>query len=162
MSRLLVVSSDCHAGLPPERYAEYLDPAFREPFKTALAAEIAEREAAAKLFMVDEFNNTWKEENWDLLQGAWDHDQREKVLDGDGIAVEVIFPDGVTEHNTPPFDAGLGLGTEGVVPEQQWAGARAHNRWLAELCNSNPGRHAGVAVIGVQDIAKCAKTRPTD
>ena len=27
----------------------------------------------------------------------------------DGIAAEVIFPDGITEKNTPPFGAGLGL-----------------------------------------------------
>jgi predicted TIM-barrel fold metal-dependent hydrolase len=149
LSRLLVVSSDCHAGLPPEQYSDYLDPEFRQPFKGALAREVAERQAAARLFMVDEFNNQWKDENWDLLQGAWDHDQRVKVLDGDGIAVEVIFPDGVTEHNTPPFDAGLGLGTEGVVPEQQWAGARAHNRWLSELCQMAPDRRIGLAVIPV-------------
>ncbi|MBJ21878.1 MAG: amidohydrolase [bacterium] len=147
MSRFFVVSSDCHAGLPPEQYGEYLDPEFREPFKLAFAAEVAERETASRLFMVDEFNKVWKEENWDQLQGAWDHDRRMKMLDGDGIAVEIIFPDGVTEHNTPPFDAGLGLGTEGVIPEQQWAGARAHNRWLVELCQMAPERRIGLAVI---------------
>ena len=40
-SRILVVSSDCPAGLPPERDSEHLDPAFRERFKTSLAAGIA-------------------------------------------------------------------------------------------------------------------------
>ena len=68
-----------------------------------------------------------------------------RVLDGDGIAGEVIFPDGITEMNMPPFGAGLSLPTENVVPELQWAGARAHNRWLAELCQMAPERRVGVA-----------------
>jgi len=33
------------------------------------------------------------------------------------------------------------------VPELQWAGARAHNRWLAELCQMAPERRAGVAIV---------------
>ena len=35
MDRHLVISSDCHAGLPPERYRDYLDPAHREVFDAA-------------------------------------------------------------------------------------------------------------------------------
>ena len=69
------------------------------------------------------------------------------MLDGDGIAGEIIFPDGITEMNMPPFGAGLSLPTENVVPELQWAGARAHNRWLAELCQMAPERRAGVAIV---------------
>jgi predicted TIM-barrel fold metal-dependent hydrolase len=59
----------------------------------------------------------------------------------------VIFPDGITEQNMPPFGAGLSLPTEEVVPELQWAGARAHNRWLAEFCQMAPERRAGVALV---------------
>ena len=40
-SRLLVISSDCHAGLPPERYRDYLDPEFREAFDQALPRALA-------------------------------------------------------------------------------------------------------------------------
>ena len=29
MSRFLIISSDCHAGLPTAEYRDYLDPAFR-------------------------------------------------------------------------------------------------------------------------------------
>lgn len=147
MSRHLVVSSDCHAGLPPEQYRAYLDPQYRERFDQEIAAQVAHREEMAKLFLVDEFNNKWKQENWTGLTGAWDHARRIEVLDGDGIAVEVVFPDGITEFNSPPFEAGLGLATEGVDPELQWAGARAHNRWLSELCSVTPERHVGVAVV---------------
>ncbi len=44
------------------------------------------------------------------------------MLARDGIAAEVIFPDGITEKNTPPFGAGLGLSPRDMVPELQWAG----------------------------------------
>ena len=69
------------------------------------------------------------------------------MLDADGIAAEIIFPDGITEINTPPFGAGLSMPTKDMVPELQWAGAMAHNRWLSEFCANNPDRHFGVAVI---------------
>ncbi|MCR9096273.1 MAG: amidohydrolase [bacterium] len=147
MTRHLAVSSDCHAGLPPERYRDYLESKHHDAFDRAVAAEAAQRDALGKLFLIDEFNEKWKLENWDGLTGAWDHDRRIEVLDGDGIAVEVIFPDGITENNSPPFDAGLGLGTEGVDPELQWAGARAHNRWLSEFCSITPERHIGLAIV---------------
>ncbi|NQZ95279.1 MAG: amidohydrolase [Myxococcales bacterium] len=158
MTRFLTVSSDCHAGLLPEHYREYLDPQYRELFDEELAAQQAQREMMSKLFLVDEFNTKWKADNWTGLTGAWDHDRRIEVLDGDGIAAEVIFPDGITENNSPPFGAGLGLPTEGVNPEQQWAGARSHNRWLSELCQMAPERHIGLAVVpALWDVDEAVK-----
>ena len=70
-----------------------------------------------------------------------------EAMDRDRVAGEVIFPDGITEMNMPPFGAGISLPTEDVVPELQWAGARAHNRWMAELCQMAPERRAGIAVV---------------
>ncbi|MEE8165079.1 MAG: hypothetical protein V3T64_05890, partial [Myxococcota bacterium] len=35
MDRDLVISSDCHAGLPPEQYRDYLDPQYCENVKLA-------------------------------------------------------------------------------------------------------------------------------
>ena len=77
------------------------------------------------------------------LTGAWDYKERLNMLARDGIAAEVIFPDGITEKNTPPFGAGLGLSPRDVVPELQWAGAMAHNRWLAQLCANDPAAISG-------------------
>ncbi|MBW2271153.1 MAG: amidohydrolase, partial [Deltaproteobacteria bacterium] len=45
MDRHLVISSDCHAGLLPGGYREYLDPEFREAFDVAHAKEIAATKA---------------------------------------------------------------------------------------------------------------------
>jgi predicted TIM-barrel fold metal-dependent hydrolase len=149
MDRYLVISSDCHAGLPPEKYRDYLDPQYREAFDAALPIQIAATEEAAEKFLVSEINEQWRRGREDQLAGAWDHDMRIQVLDNDGIAGEVLFPDGITEMNMPPFGAGLSLPTEDVVPELQWAGARSHNRWLAELCQMAPERRAGVAIVPI-------------
>jgi len=59
----------------------------------------------------------------------------------------VLFPDGITEQNAPPFGAGLSLKPWGVEPELQWAGARAHNRWIAEFCKEEPARRIGLAIV---------------
>ena len=147
MDRYIVISSDCHAGLPGEQYREYLEPRYRETFDQAYPLQVARIKAAEKAFLIQEINDSWREGIEQQLSGAWDHAERLRMLDGDGIAGEVVFPDGITEMNTPPFGAGLSLPTKDIVPELQWAGARAHNRWLAELCAQDPVRHFGVAVI---------------
>jgi len=147
MDRFLVISSDCHAGLPPERYRDYLDPQYRAAFDHALPIQLERTRGAAKLFLVDDVNAAWRKGRERALSGAWDGEERARVLDADGIAGEVIFPDGITEMNMPPFGAGLSLPTEEVVPELQWAGARAHNRWIAEFCQMAPERRAGVAIV---------------
>jgi predicted TIM-barrel fold metal-dependent hydrolase len=147
MDRHLVISSDCHAGLPPERYRDYLDPKHRAAFDQALPLQIEQTKLVAKKFLVGDINEEWRRGREAMLAGAWDHDARVRVLDADGIAGEVIFPDGITEMNMPPFGAGLSLPTENVVPELQWAGARAHNRWLAELVAMAPERRVGVAIV---------------
>ena len=115
MDRYLVISSDCHAGLQPEKYRDYLDPQYREAFDVALPIQIAATEEAARKFLVSEINADWRRGREDQLSGAWDHDQRLQVLDNDGIAGEVIFPDGITEMNMPPFGAGLSLPTEEIA-----------------------------------------------
>lgn len=150
--RILIVSSDTHAGLPPERYRDYVDPKYRETFDLALPIQTEAIKKSAKKFLVDETNAEWRKGHERELEGAWDSSTRIDVLEADGCVGEVIFPDGVTEMNTPPFGAGISLPTEGVDPELQWAGARAHNRWLAEFCAEAPGRRAGIAIVLIWDI----------
>ena len=40
MSRELVVSSDCHAGLPPGHYRDYLDPQYREQYQANIQVQL--------------------------------------------------------------------------------------------------------------------------
>jgi len=117
--RFLVISTDCHAGLPPEKYRDYLDPQYRAAFDQALPIQLQMTRAAEKQFLVADINAEWRRGRERALSGAWDHDARTDVMDGDGIAGEVIFPDGITEMNSPPFGAALGLPTENVVPALQ-------------------------------------------
>src|SRR5690606_28854969 len=98
-------------------------------------------------FLIQEVNEEWRRPIQKQLVGTWDHQERLNVLDSEGIAAEIIYVDGITERNSPPFGAGLSLPTEGIDPELQWAGARAHNRFLAELCAQAPERRHGVAVM---------------
>ena len=144
--RYTVISSDCHAGLPPDKYRDYVDPQHREVFDMALPMQESHTEKFERMFLVKEANEEWRSGVEAALTGAWDYQRRLEVLDGDGIAGEIIFPDGITERNAPPFGAGLALPTQGIMPDLQWAGARAHNRWLSELCARDPVRHFGVAV----------------
>ncbi|MCI0545962.1 MAG: amidohydrolase family protein, partial [Candidatus Rokubacteria bacterium] len=147
MDRHLVISTDGHAGLPPGEYRDYLDPEFREAYAGSLGLQLEQARALRRSMEIEEINRNWRRGIEKELTGAWDHAERLKVQDGDGIAVEVIFPDGLTENNAPPFGAGLSVGPRGGEYRTQWAGARAHNRWLAEFCQMAPGRRLGVAVV---------------
>lgn len=145
--RLIVVSSDCHAGLPIADYRPYVESRYHPMLDVAVPVQLEMMAKASKSFLIDEINEAWRAPIRQQLTGAWDYRERLNMLAQDGIAAEVIFPDGITENNTPPFGAGLGLSPRDAVPELQWAGAMAHNRWLAEFCANDPGRHIGVASI---------------
>ena len=145
--RLIVVSTDCHAGLPIADYKPYVETRYHEMMDVAVPIQLDMMEKASKSFLIQEINEAWRAPIRQQLTGAWDYQERVRMLAGDGIAAEVMFPDGITENNTPPFGAGLGLSPRDAVPELQWAGAMAHNRWLAEFCANDPARHIGVASI---------------
>ena len=92
-------------------------------------------------------SNRWAEDKSHGLAGAWDSERRNEILDADGVAAEILFVDGLTEQNSPPFGGDLGLMPVGVVPELQWAGIRSHNRWLSEFVAACPLRRFGLALI---------------
>jgi len=144
----LIVSSDTHAGLQVEEYRDYLESKFHPQFDTW----VLERHNHRRL--VEEVNGEyvakWEGDNAEGLRGAFDPEVRDKELDADGIAGEVIFADGdsVTGQESPPFGAGLAAG-QITDPALAFAGARAHNRWLVEFCATNPARRAGVALVPI-------------
>lgn len=180
MSRLLVVSSDCHAGALPHDYKNYMPEKFHnaaDAWWLTYAREMMQRmgtffdQEAVEQFAEqvgedgtgrfktsakDKAMSATDDELWSFLsdpdsmiaphRGEYDFEVRSKELDDDGIAGEIIFP------QMAPFGAGLMQYRHAIDPEQNLAGNRAYNRWLAEFCNKNPGRHAGVAIINVDDI----------
>lgn len=147
MDRHLIISTDGHAGLPMEGYRDYLESQYLDQFDEALKLQRESTAKAEENFLISEFNRNWRQGIEEDLTGAWDSDVRNRVLDGDGICAEVLFPDGITEMNAPPFGADLELRPDTVDPELQWAGARAHNRWMAEFCAASPLRRIGLAII---------------
>ncbi len=180
MSRVLLISSDCHAGALPDTYKSYMADKFHEAadqWWLVYAREMMQRmgtffdqEAA------DEFANKAGQEGSGKFQqdamskamaasddelrafladpdsviaprrGEYDAAIRLQELEADGIAGEVIFP------QMAPFRAPLMQYRKPIAPEHNLAGNQAYNRFLADLCKTNPGRHAGVAIINVDDM----------
>src|SRR5262245_40695184 len=161
MGTYLVISADGHAGPPSDVYRDYLDPAFRAAFDAHQA------EVQAGRMVNTDFVAEWDEETGDAeMKAAYDPAVRDAVLDQEGVAAEVLFPDadvlGTGRLASSPFGSGLGSAA-GVDPAAVKAGARAHNRWLADFCATNPDRRIGVAVVpitaGVDDAV--AEVRAT-
>ncbi|NRA02795.1 MAG: amidohydrolase [Myxococcales bacterium] len=186
MSKVLILSSDCHAGALPATYNEYMPSRFHAAADAWWLEYVRELIARAGTFFDQEAVDEFAEQTGDaghfqnlmrqsakgagdseLLamlsdgaspfaprRGEWDAEVRLKDLEGDGIAGEVIFPQMV------PFGAGLLQYRKPVDPEHNLEGIRAYNRWLADFCKTNPGRHAGVAIVNVDDIeVTCEEVR---
>jgi predicted TIM-barrel fold metal-dependent hydrolase len=151
MSNYMIISSDCHAGPPPERYREYMESKYQERYDRFLAQLKVTREAmnSAQARFREKFLAKTGDGG---LRACWDPDLREKELDNDGVAAEVVFPDadvlGIGTVTSSPFGAGLGASGNDNA-ELAFAGARAHNRWMADLCAASPDRRIGIATVPV-------------
>ena len=176
-ARVMIISSDCHAGALPATYNEYMPKKFHDAAMAwwiQYAREMIERTGT---FFDQEAVEAYSEQagegggrmaamsrtvelgDDDILgmlcdesspfaprRGEFDAAIRLAELEADGVVGEVIFP------QMAPFGAGLMQYRSEIDAEQNLAGTRAYNRWLADLCSVNPGRHAGVALINVDDI----------
>ncbi len=144
----VIVSSDTHAGLQVEEYRDYLDQRFHPQFDEWVVERHRHRRLVEEVN--GEYVERWERENATGLRGAFDPEVRDKEMDADGIAGEIIFADGdsVTGQESPPFGAGLSAG-QITDPDLAFAGARAHNRWLVEFCASDPARRNGVALVPI-------------
>lgn len=159
MDRYLVISSDGHAGPPADRYREYLDARYRPAFDEHQAEVKAMDEIARTMRNNDEFVASWQKVTGGDggLRAAHDSDHRDEVLDTQGVAAEVLFPDadvlGTGRVSASPFGSGLNGGA-GTEPELALAGAKAHNRWIADFCAQSPERRIGIAIVPIlYDVA---------
>jgi predicted TIM-barrel fold metal-dependent hydrolase len=159
--RLMVVTSDGHAGLPTEKYVDYLPSEFHEE----LAAYCARRDEAFKAGITLGSNRKgfaiWKQQFVDDFKeeplvdepgptGGWDFEVRAKEQAADGIAGEVIFPGPVNMfiETSIPFQGPAFFGDAFTAESSfasMWAGARAYNRWLAERID--PRTQAALALV---------------
>ena len=108
----IVISSDSHAGLQCEQYRPYLDPSVMPEFDEYVAERHKHRQM--QLEINSDYIEKWEKDNEIGLTGAWDPVQRDKELDHDGVAGEVVFADAdaVTGQESPPFGAGLAAGRD--------------------------------------------------
>jgi predicted TIM-barrel fold metal-dependent hydrolase len=159
---LLVVSADGHAGPPLAGYRPYVESRLVERFDEYVAmvdaydAELfealARRRAHSGTKDTHPFTAMADERN--RYAGLWDPDVRVRDMDADGISADVLFPQGAIPFAPYPALADprrprIDFATD---PELLNAGPRIYNRWLADLCAANPGRHAGIAVVPIRDV----------
>ncbi len=166
---LLLVSADDHAGPPLPVYRDYFDPGERDEFdrywrarphaKAAEAAAAGNLDALADSLVAfmratgasEEAAKSFATRAHRLTAGLFDSNVRNACLDEEGIAAEVIYPDGFVENHPPyrdPADAErLWSGSERRSFELQLAGSRAYNRWLAAFCSESPERRAGAVLL---------------
>lgn len=161
MDRYTMISQDCHAGAPWYVYRKYMDPAFREDYDRWLSkwldgvTRVGQAEIEKEMpFQFATMSAGRQREYLEAMEksmghlGNWDPGVRARELDREGIAGEVVFCDG-SQKNYPPFGMGFVLRHvhEKAPYEHRLAGCKAHNRWLAEFCQTNKGRHAGIALV---------------
>jgi predicted TIM-barrel fold metal-dependent hydrolase len=159
-SRVLVFSSDCHAGLHIDGYKDYVEREYQEDLQRYLDHRPS-REAAYRSRLDDEHLVTYEEQREERhgFSGAMDSQRRLKELEADGVVGEVLFPDGTSgSDNEVPFTAAFGHGAlsrDARSIELALAGQRAYNRWLAEMVD--PDRQVGLALISYHDVAAAVK-----
>lgn len=128
MDQLWLISADSHVGAPAEGYRAHLESRWHGDFA------IWGSQVQSKRGQVPAFTEPA---------------QRLKAMDAAGVAAEVLFPE-PHEAIEPPF--GPLESPSAWTTEQQMAGARAYNRWLAEFCAAGNGRLAGLAIVLPFDV----------
>jgi predicted TIM-barrel fold metal-dependent hydrolase len=161
--RLTLISADCHAAARWGDYLPYLDAEHRDAFRawcgSALETPRALRPGEDGLFdhrFLDE-RDAAEPVATGGATGTWDPERRASELERDGIVAEVIFPN-AENYGVPFQEKSPASGRAGQLSfELRWAGARAYNRWLADLCACHPERRAGVAVVPFDDVGRAVE-----
>lgn len=143
MSKILMISSDNHAGPRPSDYANLLEEKYRDGVTDLIAQTeyfVEQTWPIADSERVREVVDPQNEAPSAVKEGLWDPARRLADLDREGIAAEIIFPG-------DPASIGMYFSNmnNAVSAEYRAAGVRAQNRWLAEFCSHAPDRFLGVA-----------------
>ena len=157
--RLLLFSTDGHAGAPTEAYRDYIPAAYQEDFGAFLGRHrqvLAAMEAAFGSGQRHNLLTIFSEpvqDGWlanakvtdGSRNGAWDRDIRFREMRGEGFAGEAVFFGPQMIECQMPFGGGLGGLPYPATAEQLWVGHHAYNRWLADFVD--PACQAGIAVV---------------
>jgi len=146
--RQILFSTDGHGGADLLDYRPYLEERFHERFD-----DWASHYSDAWADGLDQDRDANHRIGVASAQAPanWDPDLRLSLLDEQGIAAEVLFP-----NTSPPFYPSGAVTAPGPrTPEEyelRFAGVRAHNRWLADFCLRAPDRWAGFAQLLLDDV----------
>jgi predicted TIM-barrel fold metal-dependent hydrolase len=143
MKKVTVVSADGHCGPPVEEYRHYLDARFHGALDQLVAEERDYVAATSKIgsfsaAQLDIIDREGAIATGGLL-GAWDVDRRIVEMDREGIAAELLLA-GHQLASTPFF----GIGNNIYPPDVRMAGARAFNRWQADVLAKAGDRFIGI------------------
>jgi predicted TIM-barrel fold metal-dependent hydrolase len=155
MERLLFVSADGHAAMPPASWPDYLEAGFHEHLPRLV--EENRRFANAMLPLNDydliyagvvpgshydvfDREHLFRDGQW---AGAWDCDIRLAQMDQEGVAAEFVFP-----GYFRTTDLFFNVSNTVYPPEVADAGVRAYNRWLHDTFAPAGDRLLLVGAVG--------------
>jgi predicted TIM-barrel fold metal-dependent hydrolase len=143
--KLIIVSSDSHAGMPKELWSEYLDPQFHELLPSL--ARDNEIYPTAIALQTAKYGIGGLPEHLEIHRTGWAglHDPVLRMVDMDreGVAAELVY------HGDSRLGDLFHNGTNRTYPLEAWeAGARAWNRWAADAFGFAMDRFLVTAAIG--------------
>ena len=146
--RQVLFSTDGHAGADLLEYKPYLEQRYHQRFDDWAATY---HDAWLEGLDRDRDPNQRVGVASAAAPANWDAPLRLELLDAQGIAAEVLFP-----NTSPPFYPSGAVTAPGPrTPEEyelRFAGIKAHNRWLADFCSEAPNRWAGFAQLLLEDV----------
>jgi predicted TIM-barrel fold metal-dependent hydrolase len=153
--RLMIMSADCHGGVPVAGYKRYLEHRYHDELERYIEGRAEQRQRLAQ-FRARVASSTGADdfEERSFFSAQLDAGVRLKHLEADGVSAEVIFPDAVGD-NEVPFSGPFGAADAKHDPDLHAAGQRAYNRWLAEFID--PARQVGLPLIATHDVESALK-----
>ena len=156
MERLIVVSVDAHAQMPPELWPEYLESRYHdllpglheEQELYAFVMQLVFDRAYPDLSVFDR-DGVYEAGNW---SGLYDRDVRLAEMDREGIAGEFVN-NGDGRLVALFFEAGNRVQSADVCR----AGVRAYHRWLTDTLGGHPDR---CFLIGALGSGPCGELDP--
>jgi predicted TIM-barrel fold metal-dependent hydrolase len=134
MGKLAVISIDGHVKAPRAGYRDYVEQQFLGDFDDWLASVEGLPDAGNKSQHLPD-------------EAQWDSELRLRDLEEQGVVAEVLFPNGLAF-----VDARFQDSPTADDPALAREGRMAYNRWLADFCAETPGRRAGQALVGFDDV----------
>jgi predicted TIM-barrel fold metal-dependent hydrolase len=151
MSRIILVSCDSHAAGSLESYRPYLEARYHDALDEHIARDQANLDRYGLLRGYDDDELALIDEERAIRSGgrsgAQDPQRRLREMDREGVVCEVVQEATADDRS----QRCLPFASRGYAPypaELRAAGARAFNRWLADMMAETGGRVVGTAEAG--------------